>query len=86
MWDCFVADVPRSDNGKEFLAMTLPKVEDTFVMILRDSCLLRDKIKQLVELVAGEGFDGANNELLIDEALAFTHPVNLACRYIHDLG
>ncbi len=58
--------------------MMLLKVEGTFVMILRDSWLLRGKMKQLVKLVTGEGFDGANNEFLIDAALAFTHPVNLA--------
>ena len=43
-----------------------------------DSCQLIGKIKQVVQLVFREGFYGSDEELLVDVALTFAHPVNLA--------
>jgi len=41
------------------------------------SCQLRGKVEKVIQLVLWEGFYGANDELLINVALTFSHPVNL---------
>ena len=54
-------------------------------MLAVDSWQLRDKIEQVIKLVARKGSYRPNNEFLIDVALAFPHTVNLAYRYFHSL-
>ena len=58
-----------------------------------DSCpgysaiwLLMSKVKEVTKAAFGEGFYCPDDELLIDVAITFTHPVNLAYRYSHSLG
>ncbi len=45
-------------------------------MMSGDSCPL--EIKEVVQFVFRKGFYGPDEELLIDAALTFPHPVNLA--------
>jgi len=53
---------------------------------LRYFLALGGKIKEVIEFVFRESPHHPNNELLTDVALAFSHPVNLAYRYLHSLG
>ena len=55
-------------------------------MIDGDSRRIISKIKKVVLLVFREGFYDSDEELLVDAALTFSHPVNLAYRYSHSLG
>ncbi len=54
-------------------------------MVIVDSWRIRDKIKQVIKLAIGEGFYCPDNKLLVNLALAFPYPVNLAYRYPHSL-
>ncbi len=47
-------------------------------VVVVDSWQIRGKIKQVIKLVIGKGSYCPDNEFLIDVALAFPHPVNLA--------
>jgi len=55
------------------------------VMFFVDSWQLRGKIKRVIKSVTGKGFYCPDNEFLIDVALAFPYPVNLAYQYTHNL-
>jgi len=41
------------------------------------SCQLIGEIKKVIKLVFRKGFYGSDEELLVDVALTFPHPVNL---------
>ena len=55
-------------------------------MVVGDSWQCRGKVKQVIKLVIGEGFHCSNDEFLVDSALAFPYPVDLAYRYSHSGG
>jgi len=48
------------------------------LMIIDDSWRVGGEIEKVIKLVFREGFYCSDNEFLIDVALAFSHPIDLA--------
>jgi hypothetical protein len=47
-------------------------------VVFVDSWRLRGKIEKLVQFIMGEGFEGADDKLLVDIAFASPYAINLA--------